>query len=79
MNLHKNSTSPARLERKKSSWEDKMSRFDRECSFWAMKYAGALIMLLTIVLVILFVMLCLVLIPPVESGLYYNHFLEGNL
>lgn len=79
MNLHKNSTSPARLERKKSSWEDKMSRFDRECSFWAMKHSGELMILLTIMLVVLFVLLCLTLIPPVESGLYYNHFLEGNL
>ncbi len=78
MNLHKNTTAPARLG-KKDTWDEKMSRFDRECSFLAMKYAGALIMLLTIVLVILFVILCLVLIPPVESGLYYNHFLEGNL
>lgn len=79
MNLHKNSTSPARLERKKSSWEDKMSRFDRECSFWAMKHSRILLVFLTLLLAVLFVILCLILIPPMESGLYYNHLLGGNL
>lgn len=78
MNLHKNTPAPARLE-KKNNWEDKMAAWDMKCSFYAMKHARILLILLTILLAVFFVILCLILIPPVESGLYYNHFMGGHL
>lgn len=78
MNLHKNTTAPARLG-KKDTWDEKMSRLERQCSFYAMKHSRILLVFLTLLLAVLFVILCLILIPPMESGLYYNHLLGGNL
>ena len=77
MNLHKNNPTPARLgKQEKANLHEKIANAEMRVRFWTAKYAGVLLILM---LLALFVLICMVVVPPVESGLYYNHFMEGNL
>lgn len=78
MNLHKNPT-PARLEKKERSHWHSMTGVEMKVRFWTAKYAGVLLIALILMLLALFVLICMIVVPPVESGVYYNHLMEGNL
>lgn len=80
MNLHKNNSTPARLgKQEKANLHEKIANAEMRVRFWTARYAGVLLIALILMLLALFVLICMIVVPPVESGLYYNHLMEGNL
>ena len=54
------------------TWEERVNNKVAE-------YKAPLLLICIAILLVLIVALVVVIVPPMESGLYYNHFLEGNL
>ena len=54
------------------TWEERVNNKVAE-------YRTPLLLICIAILLVLIVALVVVIVPPMESGLYYNHFLEGNL
>ncbi len=54
------------------TWEERIEHKVAE-------YRTPLLLICIAILLVLIVALVVVIVPPMESGLYYNHFLEGNL
>ena len=65
---------PATLHKQKTR-----GKFDEAVNSFIIAHAGILLFICITALLILFVALCYVLIQPMESGLYYNHLMGGNL